>query len=316
MGNDYASCRTWTAEEARDESYGHIIRGMKISSFPKFGFVIYRCTDSNNAAWTELLSLIKQEAQACIKKLGPGRDWLGTHLEWTIVEDPTLDGVSQEEVKGRFDRWSDEIVDESERTSTNILRWLPRFNFCVVVDEKCLASMEKSKLKTEAEAGGVGKTPPVFVVLMRAKRGVPAWMGGGESNQRRRIRRLSDGDSVDETEQDLEDERIMREAEQEEEEEEAGHRGDTPVEAHEATWMLIRAGSSSTFGRQGFMGGTKSEIDTGALEDGTTGIALDAALLMNQAASKGGPGECLLDGLTAGGVNTSEENSDGQGEMA
>ncbi|KAH6714757.1 hypothetical protein BKA61DRAFT_362858 [Leptodontidium sp. MPI-SDFR-AT-0119] len=241
MGNDYASCPTWTAEEARDESYGHIIRGMKISSFPKFGFVIYRCTYSNNAAWTELLSLIKQEAQACIKKLGPGRDWLGTHLEWTIVEDPTLDGVSQEEVKGRFDRWSDEIVDESERTSTNILRWLPRFNFCVVVDEKCLASMEKSKLKTEAEAGGVGKTPPVFVVLMRAKRGLPTSMGGGGSNQRRRIRRLSDGDSVDETKQDLEDEeRIMRETEQEEEEEEeAGQRGDTPVEAHEATWMYV-----------------------------------------------------------------------------
>ena len=242
MGNDFDSCPTWTAEEARDESYGHIIRGMKISSFPKFGFVIYRCTYSNNAAWTELLSFIKQEAQTRIEKLGPGRKWLGTHLDWTIIEDPTLDGASLEDVKSRFDLWADEIVDESERTSTNILRWLPRFNFCVVVDEKCLASMEKSKLNTEAEAGGVEKAPPVFVVLMRAKRGIPAWMSGGGSKQRRRIRRLSDGDSTDETEQDLEEEeRIMREAEQEEEEEEeeAEDGDDTPMEPHEATWMYV-----------------------------------------------------------------------------
>lgn len=243
MGNDLASCPTWTAEEAKDESYGYIIRGMKTSSIPKFGFVIYRCTYSNNTAWTELLSLIKQEAQTQIEKLGPGRDWLGTHLDWTIVEDPTLDGASLEEVKSRFHRWADEIVDESERTSTNILRWLPRFNFFVVVDEKCLASMETSKLKTEAEAAGVEKAPPVFVVLMRAKRGIPAWMGGGGSNQRRRIRRLSDGDSIDETEQDLEhQERIMREAEQEEDEEEEVEDGDgTLLEPQEATWMYVGA---------------------------------------------------------------------------
>lgn len=244
MGNDLASCPTWTPQEARDESDGHTIRGMKISSFPKFGFVIYRCTYSDDAVWTELLSLIKKEAQAhikeLIKELGPGRDWLGTHLEWTIVEDPTLDGASQEEVNARFDKWADEIVDESERTSTNVLRWLPRFNFCAVVDEKCLASMEKSKSKTE---GIVGKSPPVFVVLIRAQTVIPAWMGGnsggGGSFKRRRLRRLSDGDSVDETEQDLEDEERRRREEEQEEEDEIEHRGDTPVESNEGNWMLV-----------------------------------------------------------------------------
>ena len=58
-------------------------------------------------------------------------------------------------------------------------------------------------------------------------------------NQRRRIRRLSDGDSIDETEQDLEyEERIMREAEQQEEEE-AEAEDDTLIEPHEATWMYV-----------------------------------------------------------------------------
>ncbi|KAG4444278.1 hypothetical protein IFR05_000253 [Cadophora sp. M221] len=246
MGNDFVSCPTWTAEEARDESDGHTIRGMKISSFPKFGFVIYRCTYNDDGLWTEFLSLIKQEAKAHIRELGPGRDWLGMHLEWTVIEDQTLDGSSQEEVKIRFDKWADEIVDESKSTGSNTVRWLPRFNFCVVVDEKCLARMLKSKSKrigVTGKAEVVGETPPsVFVVLMRAERRVPAWTGGGGLNQRRRLRRLSDGDSVDETERDLEEEeRIMREEEQNEGDE-IVHRGDTPVEAHEATWMYVELG--------------------------------------------------------------------------
>jgi hypothetical protein len=51
------------------------------------------------------------------------------------------------------------------------VRGLPRFNFCVFVDEKCLASLEKSKVVD-------GRKPPVFVVLMRAKRRIPAWVLG------------------------------------------------------------------------------------------------------------------------------------------
>ncbi|KAL2076213.1 hypothetical protein VTL71DRAFT_1156 [Oculimacula yallundae] len=238
MSNTIASCPTWTVEEATNGSHGHIIRGMKTLSFPKFGFVIYRCTYSDDVAWKKLLTLIKEEAQTHIEELGPGRNWLGSHLEWTVIEDPILDGASHDEVKMRFDKWADENVVESERTSRNVLRWLPRFNYCVVVDEKCLVSLERSESTSKAATAVPGKEPPVFLVLMRAPRGIPAWMGGGGS-QRRRLRRLSDGDSVDETEQDLEDEeRRMREEEQEEEDE-IEHRGDTPEEAWEATWMFV-----------------------------------------------------------------------------
>lgn len=196
--------------EAKSESYGHTIGAMKLSSFLKFGFLIYRCTYSDDAAWTQLLSLIKREAQEVIKELGPGRDWLGAHLEWRVVEDPTLDGATQEEVKRRFGGWANGVVEEYERTSTDNVRGLPRFNFCVFVDEKCLASLEKSK---------------AVVVLMRAERGIPDWVLKAQAAAFRHPQ--SGADSEDEEEEIFEDE--------EEEEEE----GDIPLAAHETTWMYV-----------------------------------------------------------------------------
>jgi len=216
MGNDLASCPTWTPSEATSESYGHTIRAMKLSSFLKFGFVIYRCTYRDDAAWTQLLSLIKREAQEDIKELGPGRDWLGAHLEWTVVEDPTLDGATQEEVKMRFDGWADGVMEEYERASTDNVRGLPRFNFCVFVDKKCLASLEKSKAVVD------GRKPPVFVVLMRAKRGIPTWVLEAQASASRRPRSSED-----------EEEEIFEDEEEEEEED------DIPLAAYEATWMYV-----------------------------------------------------------------------------
>jgi hypothetical protein len=188
---------------------------MKLSSFLKFGFVIYRCTYRDDAAWTQLLSLIKREAQEDIKRLGPGRDWLGAHLEWTVVEDPTLDGATQEEVKMQFDGWADGVVEEYGRASTDNVRGLPRFNFCVFVDKKCLASLEKSKAVVD------GRKPPVFVVLMRAKRGIPTWVLEAQASASRRPRSSED-----------EEEEIFEDEEEEEED-------DIPLAAYEATWMYV-----------------------------------------------------------------------------
>ncbi|KFY80068.1 hypothetical protein V499_01043 [Pseudogymnoascus sp. VKM F-103] len=221
MGNDLASCPTWTLSEATSESYGHTIRAMKLSSFPKFGFVIYRCTYSDDAAWTQLLSLIQREAQEAIKELGPGRDWLGAHLEWTIVEDPTLDDATQEQVKRKFDGWAGGVVEEYERTSTDNVRGLPRFNFCVFVDEKCLASLEKPKAVVD------GRKPPVFVVLVRAERGILAWVLQAQAAASQRSR--SGVDSEDEEEEIFDDE----------DEEEVEDEDDIPLAAHKASWMYV-----------------------------------------------------------------------------
>ncbi|OBT62289.1 hypothetical protein VE03_08597 [Pseudogymnoascus sp. 23342-1-I1] len=196
MGNDLASCPTWTLSEATAESYGYKIRTMKLSSFLKFGFVIYRCTYSDDAAWTQLLSPIQREAQEHIKGLGPGRDWLGAHLEWSVIEDPTLDGATQEQVKRLFDGWADGVVEEYERTSMD-------------------------------NAAVDGRKPPVFVILMRAEKGIPAWVLKAQAEASQHPR--SGADSEDEEEEFFEDE-----------EKEGDNEGDDiPLAAHQATWMYV-----------------------------------------------------------------------------
>ena len=241
MGNDLASCPTWTLSEATSESYGNTIRAMKTSSFLKFGFVIYRCTYTDDAAWDQVLSLIQQEDQEHIKELGPGRDWLGAHLEWTFIEDLTLDGATQEQVKTWFDGWADGVVEEFERTSTDNVRGLPRFNFCVFVDERCLESLEKSKavvdgrkqpvfvilMRTERGIPAVvdGRKPPVFVILMRTEGGIPAWVLKAQMAASQHPR--SDVDSKDEEEEIFEDE------------DKEDKDDDVTLAAYKATWMYV-----------------------------------------------------------------------------
>lgn len=193
---------------------------MKLS-VPKFGLVIYRCTYSDDAAWTQLLSLIQREAQEQIKELGPGRDWLGAHLEWMVVEDQTLDGASQEQVKRRFDEWADGVVDDYERTSISNVRGLPRFNFCVFVDKRCLESLEEPKAVVD------GRKLPVFVILMRAERGIPDWVLEAQAVASQYTQ--SGIDSGDKEEYVVDDE--------EEEVEDGGD--DSPLATHQATWMYV-----------------------------------------------------------------------------
>lgn len=75
-----------------------------------------------------------------------------------------------EDVKSRFDVWAEGLVGEYERTSIQNVRVLQMFYFCVLVKERCLASLENSK------AVEVGGRQPVSVVLVSARRGVPAWV--------------------------------------------------------------------------------------------------------------------------------------------
>lgn len=117
----------------------------------------------------------------------------------------------------RFDEWADGIVEEYERTSTDNVRRLPRFNFCAFVHERCLASLHKSKATVD------GRKPPMFVVLTRAARGITAWVLEAQAPASGRFHSKDEGDK------NCEDE------EEEEDEDEDG----IPSAAHEATWMYV-----------------------------------------------------------------------------
>lgn len=122
-----------------------------------------------------------------------------------------------------FDRWADSVVKEYEHTSTGNVRELPGFNFCVVVDKRCSESFEKS------EVGGDGKKTPVFVMLMRAERGVPVWVLEAQAAASQRL-----GSGVD---SENKEEDISKDEGEEKEEKEEGD--DIPLVGPQATCMYV-----------------------------------------------------------------------------
>jgi len=63
----------------------------------KFGFVIYRCTYSDDEKWNRFMEYLNARAKSSIQS------WeapiLFQRLDWNIQEDPSLDGADMVEVR-------------------------------------------------------------------------------------------------------------------------------------------------------------------------------------------------------------------------
>lgn len=86
------------------DSFQWILRnGSTEPNVVPWGLHIYRCTYSSTTdeEWSRYISMIRKDAYECLKELDE-KDLLDT-MEWTVVEDPTLDGVTWQEARDRFD---------------------------------------------------------------------------------------------------------------------------------------------------------------------------------------------------------------------
>lgn len=121
---------------------GTIIDNIVATGLNKWGFVILRGVYSNNDEWQTFLNLYKAAVADELHhyKL---EDQLGQQLEWTVIEDPAiLDGASKGAARSRFLTW----VEEQKRDGEIADRpWaagcLPRYKFCLYVDEVCIKSI-------------------------------------------------------------------------------------------------------------------------------------------------------------------------------
>ncbi|KAB5563158.1 hypothetical protein GE09DRAFT_1219731 [Coniochaeta sp. 2T2.1] len=102
--------------ETDDNPFGtpYTVRGMFTSGYHRWGFLIYRCTYENQAAWDIFMHYLKVHAEQCLE--GCGRlTRLGPYLRWTVVEDrKTLDGASIDAVRKHFRHWAETRSDERD----------------------------------------------------------------------------------------------------------------------------------------------------------------------------------------------------------
>ncbi|KAG8157315.1 hypothetical protein KVR01_012699 [Diaporthe batatas] len=131
--------------EGYQPASGHlanIIDNSVATGLDKWGFVILRGVYDNDDEWQTFLSLYKA---AVADELHDAKleDQLGQQLEWTVIEDPAiLDGASKGAVRGRFLTWVEEQKRDGEIADRPwAAGYLPRYKFCLYVDEVCMKSI-------------------------------------------------------------------------------------------------------------------------------------------------------------------------------
>ncbi|WYZ43574.1 hypothetical protein EsH8_VII_000010 [Colletotrichum jinshuiense] len=112
--------------------------------YPKWGFVVYRGTYSDDTLWEKCVALLKSNVNYWLR-VHNQEDILGPDLVWTIIEDrETLDGAPKEEVRTRFREWAAGRSVERDGPGADgpwVGQRSPRFRFCVYVDQASLDSL-------------------------------------------------------------------------------------------------------------------------------------------------------------------------------
>lgn len=134
---------------------GHVLHTMQQTGFHAWGFVIYRgCAYGDDAAWQRFLSHMKAEVHSALHATprlpggGGGVDMSGRqlapYLEWTVMEDPSLEGASKDTIRRHFAAWSAARTPQRDGPGADgpfIESHVPRFMYCVYVDQRCLRTL-------------------------------------------------------------------------------------------------------------------------------------------------------------------------------
>ncbi|KAK5988988.1 hypothetical protein PT974_10486 [Cladobotryum mycophilum] len=67
---------------------------------------------------------------------------LSQYLEWTVIEDAALEGASKNQIRERFSQWAGERSvkrDGPGVDAPNVEQHITRFNYCIIVDQRCLS---------------------------------------------------------------------------------------------------------------------------------------------------------------------------------
>jgi hypothetical protein len=114
----------------------------------KWGYVIYRCTYSDDEAWNSLIEFLKTDTREWLKE-NNALD-LAEKLDWKIVSDSqVLDGASTDQVRRLFAEWVGSEEARAEQTGAIYNAITTRQHFCVHVDAAALDSFVNRKIRNQ-----------------------------------------------------------------------------------------------------------------------------------------------------------------------
>ncbi|KAK6833574.1 hypothetical protein PG987_008268 [Apiospora arundinis] len=135
-----------------DIDLDHIQSDMTCTKFRDsiWGFVIYRCSQGNEAAWLRLLQALRNQVQESLR-FYIRQDMLESH-DLHVIDDETLrSGATSHQVRDHFRSWVQADLEDRLRPDAADLQddvgwWravsTPRYEYCLFVDELCLESVD------------------------------------------------------------------------------------------------------------------------------------------------------------------------------
>jgi len=132
-------------EDSPHESKIFLLKNMYLSGYHTWGFVVYRCTYSNDLLWAAFVDTLQSVTESMLER----SELLGhrAHLKWTFIEDrETFEDASVDTVRTQFQEWvgaRNVTRDGPGVDSPNVLDYSIRFRYCLMVDKTCLESLRK-----------------------------------------------------------------------------------------------------------------------------------------------------------------------------
>ncbi|KAJ1326056.1 hypothetical protein MN608_09258 [Microdochium nivale] len=136
--------------------------------FPKWGFVVLRGVYDNDAEWATFISLYKANVADELHGFGL-EDELGPHLEWTVIEDrATLENAPKDAVRARFLEWVNTRSVERDGEGAEapwLVKSLPRFRYCLYIDELCFSTLSAVPVKEAVKGGNCRLTKGKIIII-------------------------------------------------------------------------------------------------------------------------------------------------------
>jgi hypothetical protein len=125
-----------------------------------WGLAVYRVSYSDDAAWDRMLSVLRQDIEdsGIMRK---AQSDISSRHDLVVMDDRSkFDGAGHEKIREHFNSWSveelrrnwhadrepatkDEIIGSAGSTYDYMIWAGPRYNFCILIDDICLESLEK-----------------------------------------------------------------------------------------------------------------------------------------------------------------------------
>ncbi|KAG8156441.1 hypothetical protein KVR01_013675 [Diaporthe batatas] len=168
------------------QPFAATISGMIETGLHEWGFVIYRCAYGDNEEWKRFMKYFEDDFMRGLETFG-GDAVLPQYAKWTVIEDKeALDNASIDTVRAKFVEWRDthnvarqqHWVKKVMPLPTDAPNRLPRFTYCIYVDQKCLNTLP-AFAENFPPAHRYAPVPPLVVALIDGDYDESLYVRGG-----------------------------------------------------------------------------------------------------------------------------------------